>query len=281
MVLKGQKGPGVYSDIGKDARDLLHKGCLGNHKFTLTTCTPIGLATTSSGIKIGELFLVDVSSHFKIKNITTYVKADLSNSSNFFTTITVDEPASKLKTIFSCNAPDHISDKYLEFQCHDEYAGMSSSVGLTANHLVNFSGVVKKNSIALGTDMCFDTASGNFTKLDAGLSYNHGDLNVALTLSDKGDSLSAYYYVSPLINTAVGAELTCRFSRKENILTIGTQHALDRLISFKARVNSNGKASGVIQHEWHRKSLFIVSGEVDTRAFKDSAKIGLALALNP
>lgn len=101
--------------------------------------------------------------------------------------------------------------------------------------------------------------------------------------NDKGDTLNASYYhiVSPLTNTAVGAELTHSFSSNENTLTIGTQHALDPLTSVKARVNNYGRASALIQHEWRPKSLFTISGEVDTRAIEKSAKIGLALALKP
>lgn len=102
--------------------------------------------------------------------------------------------------------------------------------------------------------------------------------------NDKGDTLSASYYhsVNPLSNnTSVGAEITHSFSTNENTITVGTQHALDPLTSVKGRVNNLGKASALIQHEWRPKSLFTISGEVDTRAIEKSAKVGLALALKP
>jgi len=101
--------------------------------------------------------------------------------------------------------------------------------------------------------------------------------------NDKGDTLSASYYhtVSPLTSTAVGAELTHSFSSNENILTIGTQHALDPLTTVKARLNNYGKVSALIQNEWRPKSLFTISGEVDTKAIEKSAKVGLALSLKP
>lgn len=106
---------------------------------------------------------------------------------------------------------------------------------------------------------------------------------VYLCSNDKGDTVTASYYhaVSPLTNTIVGAEYTHSFSSNENTLTIGTQHALDPLTNLKARVNNFGRASALIQHEWRPKSLFTLSGEVDTRAIEKSAKIGLALALKP
>lgn len=64
---------------------------------------------------------------------------------------------------------------------HD-YAGISSSIGLTANPIVNFSGVVGTNVVSLGTDVSFDTKTGNFTKCNAGLSFANADLIGSLTL---------------------------------------------------------------------------------------------------
>ncbi|KAL5553944.1 hypothetical protein UlMin_041345 [Ulmus minor] len=274
------KGPGLYSDIGKRARDLLYKDYQADHKFTVTTYTSTGVAISSTGVKKGELFLADVSTQLKNKNITTDVKVD--TNSNLLATITVDEPAPGLKTIFSFIVPDQRSGK-VELQYQHEYAGISTSIGLTANPTVNFSGVVGNNALSVGTDLSFDTASGNFTKFNAGLNFTHSDLIASLTVNDKGDTLTAAYYhsVSPLTNTAVGAELSHSFSSNENTLTIGTQHTLDPLTTVKARVNNSGKASALIQHEWRPKSLFTISGEVDTRAIEKSAKIGLALALKP
>ncbi|KAH1064251.1 hypothetical protein J1N35_029238 [Gossypium stocksii] len=274
------KGPGLYSDIGKKARDLLYKDYQADHKFTVTTYTSNGVAITSTGIRKGELLLADVNTQLKNKNITTDVKVD--SRSNLFTTVTIDEPAPGLKTIFSFVVPDQKSGK-VELQYRHEYAGISTGIGLTAKPLVSFSGVIGNDCVSVGTDLSFDTASGNFIKLNAGLNITHSDLVASMTLNDKGDTFTASYYhiVSPLTNTAVGAELTHSFSSNENTLTIGTQHALDPLTTVKARMNNYGRASALIQHEWRPKSLFTISGEVDTRAIEKSAKVGLALALKP
>ncbi|PIN16338.1 Porin/voltage-dependent anion-selective channel protein [Handroanthus impetiginosus] len=274
------KGPGLYTDIGKRARDLLYKDYQSDQKFTLTTYSPTGVTLTSTGTKKGDLFLADVNTQLKHKNITTDIKVD--TASNLFTTITVDEPAPGLKTILSFRVPDQRSGR-LELQYLHDYAGISSSIGLTANPIVNFAGVLGNNTFALGSDVSFDTKEGAFTKCNFGASFTNADLIAALTLNDKGDTLSASYYhtVSPLTNTAVGAEVTHSFSSNENTITVGTQHALDPLTTVKARLNNFGKASALIQQEWRPKSLITVSTEVDTKSIDKSAKFGLALALKP
>lgn len=70
----------------------------------------------------------------------------------------------------------------MELQYQHEHAGITSGIGLNANPLVNFSGVVGNNVVALGTDVAFDTATGNFTKCNAGLSYTNADLTASLTV---------------------------------------------------------------------------------------------------
>ncbi|XP_073124286.1 mitochondrial outer membrane protein porin of 34 kDa-like [Henckelia pumila] len=275
------KGPGLYSDIGKRTRDLLNKDYLSSdQKFTITTYSPTGVTLTSTGTKKGELFLADINTQLKHKNVTTDIKVD--TGANLFTTFTIDEPAPGLKTIFSFKVPDQRSAK-LELQYLHDYAGISSSIGLTVNPIVNFSGVVGSDKIAMGTDLSFDTKEGALTKCNFGASFTNTDLIASLTLNDKGDTLTGSYYhtVNPVTNTAVGAEVAHSFSSNENTITVGTQHPLDPLTTVKARLNNFGKASALIQHEWRPKSLITVSTEVDTKSIEKSAKFGLALVLKP
>ncbi|XP_038978990.1 mitochondrial outer membrane protein porin 1-like [Phoenix dactylifera] len=274
-------GPGLYSEIGRKARDLLYKDYLTDQKFTVTTYTSNGVAITASGTKKNEFIFGEIQSQLKNKNISVDVKAN--SDSNLLTTVTVDELATPgLKTIFSFVVPDQRSGK-VELQYLHDYAGVNAGIGLTANPIVNLSGVVGTRGLSVGADVSFDTASGNFTKYNAGLSVINADLIAALTLNNKGDSLSASYYhlVNPLWNTAVGAEITHSFSSNENTLTFGTQHALDPLTLVKARFNNYGKASALIQHEWRLKSFLTISGEVDTKAIEKSSKVGLSLVLKP
>ncbi|KAI6671196.1 hypothetical protein NL676_006081 [Syzygium grande] len=274
------KGPGLYSDIGKKAKDLLYKDYQSDHKFTIATSSVTGVTITSSATKKGELFLADVNTQLKNKNVTTDVKVD--TNSNLVTKITVDEPCPGLKTIFSFTVPDQRSGQ-IELQYLHDYAGISTSVGLTANPVVNFAAVLGSNVLSLGMDVSFDSKTSNFTKCNAGISFSNSDLIASLAMNKKGDSLTASYYhiVNPVTKTAIGAEVTHSFSSNVNTITVGTQHALDPLTTLKARINNSGKASALIQHEWRPRSFFTVSGEVDTKSIDKSAKVGLALALKP
>ncbi|MBA0550497.1 hypothetical protein Golob_021439 [Gossypium lobatum] len=164
---------------------------------------------------------------------------------------------------------------------------ISSSIGLAADPIVNFLGVLETNVLALGIDISFDMKTENFTKCNAGLSFTNADLIASLALhvimNEKGDSVNASYYhiLNPSTNTTVGAEVTHSFSSNVNTITVGTQHVLDPLTTIKASVNSDGKASTLIQHEWRPRSLFTNFGKVDTKSNDKIPKVGLALAIKP
>lgn len=64
---------------------------------------------------------------------------------------------------------------------HD-YAGITTSIGLTANPVINFSGVFGNNTYAAGVDVAFDTATGGFLKYNGGLSYTKEDFSAAVNL---------------------------------------------------------------------------------------------------
>ncbi|CAG7911227.1 unnamed protein product [Brassica rapa] len=274
------KGPGLYTEIGKKARDLLYKDYQGDQKLSITTYSSTGVAITTSGTNKGDLFLGDVVTQIKNKNLTADIK--VASDSSILTTFTYDEATPGLKAIVSAKVPDQKSAK-VELQYLHPHAGICTSVGLTANPVVNFSGVIGTSVLALGTDVSFDTESGNFKHFNTGVSFTKDDLIASLTLNDKGEKLTASYYhiVNPLKNTVVGAEVSHNLKSQVNSITVGTQHALDPLTTVKARVNNAGIANALIQHEWRPKSFITISGEVDSKAIEKSAKVGFALALKP
>ncbi|WZY74911.1 hypothetical protein YC2023_021295 [Brassica napus] len=173
------KGPGLYTEIGKKARDLLYKDYQGDQKLSVTTYSSTGVAITTTGTNKGDLFVGDVTTQVKNKNFTADIK--VATDSSLLTTFTYDEATPGLKAIVSAKVPDQKSGK-VELQYLHDYAGICTSVGLTASPIVNFSGVVGNNVLALGTDVSFNTQSGDFKQFNAGFSFTKDDLIAALTL---------------------------------------------------------------------------------------------------
>lgn len=274
------KGPGLFTEIGKKAKDLLSKDYLQDQKFTVTTQTDTGLVFTSTGLKKGGSFAGDVQTKFQKKNITTEIKVD--TNSKISSVITADDVAPGVKTKFSFTIPDQLSGK-VEVQYNHEHATINTSVGLNAAPIVELNGAIGNDGVAVGGEVAFDTGSGALLKYNAGLGFSKPDFSASLLLLEKGDQVKASYLhsVSPASGTVVAAEISHRFSTNENTFTLGSSYRVDPLTTVKTRLNSHGKIAALLQHQWRPKSLVTFSGEVDTKALDKKTKVGLALALSP
>jgi len=69
-----------------------------------------------------------------------------------------------------------------EVQYLHDYAGINASFGLNSKPLVSLSGVLGNKAIAVGADVAYDTATGDFNKYNAGLSFTNADFIAAVTL---------------------------------------------------------------------------------------------------
>ncbi|KAK6237764.1 hypothetical protein QUC31_003233 [Theobroma cacao] len=300
------KGPGLFSDIGKKAKDLLNKDYSSDHKFTVSTYTGAGVwmngmvearglaglhcansfsfasvqALTSTALKKGGLSIGDVAALYKYKNTLFDVKVD--TDSNISATLTFTEILPSTKTIASFKVPDYNSGK-LEVQYFHDHATFTTAIGLNQTPGVDVTATIGTPAIAFGAEAGYDTTSGNFTRYTAGISVTKPDAYASIILGDKGDSIKASYvhYLDQLKKCAAVGEISRRFSTNENTFTVGGAYAVDHLTLIKAKLNNHGRLGALLQHEVIPKSLLTISGEIDTKALDKSPRFGLALALKP
>jgi len=274
------KGPGLFTDIGKKAKDLLTRDFNSDQKFTVSTYSDAGVALTSTAVKKGGFSTGDVAAQYKYKNAVFDVKVD--TESNISTTITFTEILPSTKTIASFKVPDYNSGK-LEVQYFHDHATLTTAVALNQSPAIDVSATIGTPSIAFGAEAGYDTTTGNFTKYTAGLSVAKPESSASIILGDKGDSIKASYvhHLDQFKKSAAVGEITRKFSTNENTLTVGGSYAIDSLTVVKAKLNNHGKLGALLQHEVIPKSVLTVSGEVDTKALDKNPKFGLAIALRP
>ncbi|VVB17734.1 unnamed protein product [Arabis nemorensis] len=270
--------PPPFLDIGKKAKDLLNKDYIFDHKFTLTMPSATGTEFVATGLKKDDFFFGDISTLYKGKNTIVDLKID--SRSSVSTKVTVKNLIPSAKAVISFNIPDHKSGK-LDVQYVHPHATLNSSIGLNPTPLLDLSATIGSQTVCLGGEVGFDTASSTLTKYNAGIGINKPDYSAALILEDKGESLRAAYVHAVNPTTSFGAELIQRFSNYNNSFTIGSSHFLDSFTTVKTRISDSGKAGMVVQREWRPKSLITLSAEYDSKAVNSSPRLGLALALKP
>ncbi|GMH06358.1 hypothetical protein Nepgr_008198 [Nepenthes gracilis] len=273
-------GPGLFSDIGKRAKDLLTKDYISDQKFTVSTCSDTGLALTSTAVKKGGLSTGDVTAQYKYRNTVIDVKVD--TESNITTTFTITDIIPSSKAIASFKLPDYTSGK-LEVQYLHHHATFTAAAILNKSPAIDVSATIGTPTIAFGAEAGYDTTSGNFTKYTAGIGVTKPESSASIILGDKGDAIRASYlhHLDQPKRSSVVGEISRKFSTNQNTFTVGGSYAIDQLTLVKAKLNNHGKLGALLQHEVIPKSVFTISSEVDTKALDKAPRFGLSLALKP
>ncbi|XP_016749363.1 mitochondrial outer membrane protein porin 2 isoform X2 [Gossypium hirsutum] len=273
-----KKGPGLFSDFGKKAKDLLNKDYTSDQKFTISSSSYTGLALVSNIVNKGGLSSGDVAAQYKHQNAVVDFKLD----TQILTTLTITDLHPSAKTVASFKLPDYNSGK-LEVQYFHEHATVATAVGLKKSPAVDFSATIGTPGIAFGAEASYVTSSGEFTKYNAGVNMTKPDSNASVVLADKGDSLKVSYlhHLNQLNGGAVVGEIARKFSTNENTLTVGCSYLVDPHTLVKAKLNNHGNLGALVQHELRPKSFLTISGAFDTKALEKTPKFGLALSLKP
>ncbi|CAF2037534.1 BnaA09g07330D [Brassica napus] len=274
------KGPGLFADIGKKAKDLLTRDYNTDQKFSISTYSASGVALTSTALKKGGVHAADVTSQYKYKNAVFDVKID--TDSTILTTVTFTEILPSTKAIASFKVPDNSSGK-LEVQYFHDHATVTAAAALKQNPLIDITATLGTPVISFGAEAGYDTSSKTFTKYNAGISVTKPDACASIILGDKGDSIKASYlhHLDESKRSAAVGEVYRKFSTNENTITVGGLYAIDHTTTVKAKLNNNGKLGALLQHEVVPKSLVTVSSEIDTKALDKHPRFGLSLVLKP
>ncbi|KAK9670266.1 hypothetical protein RND81_13G190300 [Saponaria officinalis] len=273
-------GPGLFSDIGKRAKDFLTRDYISDQKFSISSFSHTGVALTSTAVKKGGLSTGDVAALYKYKNTVIDVKVD--TESNISTTFSITDIIPSTKTIASLKVPDYSSGK-LEIQYFHNHATFTTALALNKSPIVDFTATLGTPTIAFGVEAGYDTTSGAFTKYTAGIGFSKPEASASIILGDKGDSIKASYlhHLDQEKKSAAVAEISRRFSTNDNTFTIGGSYTVDNLTVVKAKLNNHGKLGAVLQHEVLPKSVLTISSEIDTKVLDKTPRFGLALALKP
>ncbi|CAN1135678.1 Mitochondrial outer membrane protein porin 2 [Linum perenne] len=273
-------GPGLFSDFGKKAKDLLTRDYLSDQKMSISTFSASGVALTSNVVEKGGLSSGDVAAEYKHKNSTVGFKVD--TESNVTATIRVTDYPSSTKTIASVKLPDYNSGK-LEVQYFHHHAGVTAALNLNKSPAVDFSATVGTPSIAFGAEASYLTSTGDFCKYNAGVNLTKPDFIISAILADKGDSIRVSYlhHLEELNGGSMVGEISRKFSTNENTLTVGCSYVVDRHTVWKAKLNNHGNLGALLQHEITPKSFLTVSGAFDTKALQKTPKFGVGLSLKP
>ncbi|KAK4390411.1 Mitochondrial outer membrane protein porin 2 [Sesamum angolense] len=305
--MSSSRGPGLFSDFGKKAKEVLTKGYSDEQTVVISSQSDTGLGTELfcavemltkklrqslwicfvfnnhgpwfNSSEEGGLSSGDVAAQYKFKNATVDIKFD--TESNISTTLTVADILPSSKTIASWKLPDYNSGK-IEIQYFHEHSSLTAAVGLNKSPALDVSATIG-TLVAFGTEASYLVSSGTFMKYNAGFSLKTPNVCASAILFDKGDAVrvSFLHHLDQLKRGLAVGEITRKFSTNENTLTVGCSYVIDPHTTVKAKLNNHGNLGALVQHELKPNSILTVSGSFDTLAMEKTPRFGLALSLKP
>ncbi|KAK4368707.1 hypothetical protein RND71_012499 [Anisodus tanguticus] len=274
-----KKGPGLFSDFGKNAKDILTKDYSHNQKFTIASRADAGIDLTSTLVRKGGLSSGGVAAKYKYKK--TILGVRFNTQSNISTTLTISDVLPSTKAIASWKLLDYSSSK-IEVQYFYEHACFTTAVGsLSKSPALDISAAIGTPHVAFGTEASYSLASGNFTKYNAGVSLKKPNFSASVILTDKGDAVRAsflHHLGQQKRGTAVG-EIARKFSTNENTSTVGCSYSVNPQTVVKAKLNNHGNLGALVQHKLKSKSFLTLCGNFDT--MEKIPKFGVMLSLMP
>ncbi|XP_021904685.1 mitochondrial outer membrane protein porin of 36 kDa-like isoform X2 [Carica papaya] len=241
-----RKRPGLYDDIGKKARDLLHRNYAHqppNHYHD--QCIDWNLDFSCQfgeiipGLKAAIRLIIPDSTRAELRYVHDYI---------------------------GINAG----------------LGLKANTSKEFDPIVYFSGVVGTTLFSMGTALGFDMSTRALNKFNIGFTFNTDSLLTSLSLNDKFDSLEAAMHYTFNHRTTIAAEVKHNVSEEWTTVTIGAQHAVFPFTLVKARANTDGRVGALVRQHVCEKLYIAISGEVDIKTVKSKTpKLGFSMALSP
>ncbi|XP_078156150.1 mitochondrial outer membrane protein porin 5-like isoform X3 [Carex rostrata] len=255
------KGPGLFSDIGKKAKDLLTRDYSYDQRVAFSTVTTSGLSLTATSLKKGASYLLDLGSQYKYNNALIDIK--FNTDSNVYCTLVLSEILPNTQVIALAKFSDYNDSGKLEVQYFHHHASLAASLGLDqSSPVVELSGTLGTHGIAFGAEAGYNIYTGDFTKYNVGIGASGKEYNASVSiLADKGDIIKAAYvhHLDDKQKTSAMAEFVRKFSTNENTFTVGGLYSIDPQTTVKTRLNNSGKMAALIQHEIKPNSFLTIS----------------------
>lgn len=234
-----KKQPGVYSDIGKNATDILY-----------------GDYIRQSPIRSRYNWL-DWGLFFKCQ---------------------VSDIAPGLSSLFKLSLPDQKSNK-VEAQYMNNHFGVAAGISLAKSPELSLSGAAGIGFFSIGAEVSFDTATKTAAcGAGLGFDTDIFAASLTLTDNADTLRAHCYQQILPLTSTGVAAEVAHRFTRNRTTLALGAQHCLFPFMMIKARVASDGSVGALVRNTIFSALSLSIATEVNPMDAANTAKVGFTIA---
>ncbi|XP_066587785.1 voltage-dependent anion-selective channel-like [Prorops nasuta] len=279
--------PPTYSDLGKEARDVVGKGYhFGLLKLDVKTKTASGVEFSSGGVSnqdTGKVF-GSLETKYKIKEYGLTFTEKWNTDNTLGTDITIaDKLLNGLSIGCSCTFSPQTGTKTGKLKTTYKHENVSATadfdLSLTSGPLINATTVIGYQGWLAGYQASFDSQRSKITKNNFALGFTASDF-VLHTFVENGSNFggSIYHQVKPGLEGAIN--LAWNSSNNVTQYSLGTKYNLDNDASIRAKVNSQLQIGLGYQQKLRDGVTLTLSTNIDGKNFGSGGhKVGLALDL--
>jgi len=278
--------PPLYSDLGKQARDVFGKGFhFGLVKLDVKSKTSSGVELNSSGVSNQESGKVtgSLEAKYKLKEYNTTVSTKWNTSnvlSSKFEIQNLMMNGLKITMDTTLNVGSNMKDGKVTAEYRHDLVTLTGDVDLNlSGPLINASAVLGHGKWLAGYQMAYDTAKSKLTKNNVGVGLTANDFFLHLNMND-GQIFGGSIYKKLDKQTECGFTLGWTASANTTTIGIGAKHQLDESASVRAKIN-NSRQLGLGYQQKLRDGITLgLSALVDGMNFYQGGhKVGMSLEL--
>ena len=180
-----------------------------------------------------------------------------------------------LKTTLSATVPDQRSGK-LALDYSRPHLTLKSSLGLVAAPKAECSVSAGVDGFTVGAEAGYDARTSALTKWSLGAQYSAKGTTVAAMLADKGETAKACLAHQLTADLTVGAEASHKIKAGSTSFTLGGAAKLNGA-TVKAKVDSAGTASALLETEVQPKAKMTISASCNALDLGKAPKVGISM----
>eukprot|EP00276_Gloeochaete_wittrockiana_P005685 CAMPEP_0184656364 /NCGR_PEP_ID=MMETSP0308-20130426/16450_1 /TAXON_ID=38269 /ORGANISM="Gloeochaete witrockiana, Strain SAG 46.84" /LENGTH=273 /DNA_ID=CAMNT_0027093461 /DNA_START=71 /DNA_END=892 /DNA_ORIENTATION=+ len=269
---------GLFSDIGKTAKDILTKNYSYDKKLDLKSSTPSGLSFSASGSSLtGGPVAADFTLKHKVGPAVVSTKID-TNGRITGDVEFADKVAPGVKVTVKGSYPEpQVASVAAEYKADT----FTATVSVDSKLVLNASAVVGYHGVIVGGVAEYDTNKGAPTKYDLGVSYSTPAYVLSGILRNKLSELAGSYVQHINSSTSLAAELVHKFADKKELFSLGVLYKLDKTAVAKVKVDSEAVVAASLSQEIRQGVSLVLSTQVNSKTLdKDSHKLGISLLID-
>jgi voltage-dependent anion channel protein 2 len=278
------KTPGLYSDLGKKASDLLTKEFPDKSKFELKTKTSNGVVQELSLTKAGDNITGSINPKYTFAKhgVTVGFTADTEKHTKFEVSVDQPLPGLKLTTIVDSKKLNAIQ---FDAEYKHDYVALNGSVDVLNNEgtEASLAGVVGYEGFSVGLQSKYN--KGALNTVNGTAAYTTLDWVFTLFGAFKTHRVGVSYYHRVTSAASAGFEASFDLDKAQaspSKLTVGGSYQLDLDTSVKGKLDTDGKLSLSYAQRLNRYARLNVatSLNINNPQSKSGHSFGFTFSLN-